>query len=301
MVPILLITYNRPDLVRLQIERLRRIKPEKLYVASDGPKSGKSNDKILVYESREIVDKSVNWQCCIYKKFEDENLGCGKGVSDAVAWFFEHEPEGIILEDDCNVSDSFYPFCKYILEKYRSDESVAGVTADFKFISNDRPSNYYGFIDFPLIWGWATWKRVWQKYKYQLDNETDNASEIKFLNHLPRRGQKYWAKQFSSVTNNRVDTWDYQLAHLVLKNRMRFVHPMRNLVTNVGLGENATHTKCISDPTSKLQSLEVTGPYKEDTQYREYNDYLATKYFIERTLFEKVGNRIADHLKHWIK
>jgi len=33
-------------------------------------------------------------------------------MSEAISWFFEHEPEGIVLEDDCLPADSFWGFVR---------------------------------------------------------------------------------------------------------------------------------------------------------------------------------------------
>jgi hypothetical protein len=40
---------------------------------------------------------------------ENENIGYGKSLTDAVTWFFE---QGIILEDDCVPSMSFFRFVR---------------------------------------------------------------------------------------------------------------------------------------------------------------------------------------------
>ena len=110
-VPVLLLTFNRPDLVEKQLVLLSQIKPNYLFVFSDGPRQGSNSDFEKVSSCREILN-NINWECKIFKKFENKNLGCGKGVSSAISWFFSNIEEGIIIEDDCLLAESFFEFAK---------------------------------------------------------------------------------------------------------------------------------------------------------------------------------------------
>ena len=56
--------------------------------------------------------------------FRTENLGCKQAVSSAITWFFDNEPEGIILEDDSPPTLSFFWFCQELLVRFRHDERV---------------------------------------------------------------------------------------------------------------------------------------------------------------------------------
>ena len=50
--PLLLIAFNRPDLFERLIERLRETKPEKIYVAVDGPRLDHPEDAPKVARTR---------------------------------------------------------------------------------------------------------------------------------------------------------------------------------------------------------------------------------------------------------
>ena len=69
-------------------------------MACDGPREGYLGEMEKINKVREIVTK-IDWSCEVKTLFREKNLGCKKGVSEAINWFFEHEEEGIILEDDC--------------------------------------------------------------------------------------------------------------------------------------------------------------------------------------------------------
>lgn len=291
-VPILLLTFNRLELVREQLLNLQNIRPDRLYISSDGPRNKQEQEIIELIRGE--IDKLITWNCKVYKKYEEQNLGCGRGVSSAISWFFREEEMGVILEDDCLVSQSFFQFCEELLNKYRNDQKIAGITADFKFIKNELDDTGYGYIDFPLIWGWASWRRVWSQYSYDLDKYDVASKNINFLEGFNKNAKKYWLTNWQKIKDHSVDTWDYQFSYLVLKERLRFIHPMRNMVTNIGFGIEATHTKNRNDPTSNLEKIEISaGPYEEYKNYKKYNIYLKNKYFIKQNILVKILKRFG--------
>ena len=122
---VLLIIFNRPHLTSKVFERIRKAQPPRLYVAADGPRDTRPDDVRLCGEAREVV--SPDWPCDVVRLFQNENLGCRRAVSGALDWFFEHEAEGIILEDDCLPAESFFPFCDTLLAVHRHDETIARI------------------------------------------------------------------------------------------------------------------------------------------------------------------------------
>ncbi|EKE21540.1 MAG: Protein containing nucleotide-diphospho-sugar transferase protein, partial [uncultured bacterium] len=162
--PILFIIFNRPDTTLSVFEAIRQIKPARLYVAADGPRSERSGEDVVCAETRRIA-MGVDWPCELKTRFLDKNVGCHTAVPAAVSWFFENEEEGIILEDDCSPDLSFFTFCETLLERYRDDEEVMMISGD-----NFQPSEFktrndssYYFSGIANIWGWATWRRAWAK------------------------------------------------------------------------------------------------------------------------------------------
>ena len=106
---VLFLVFNRPDTTRQVFEAIRQAKPPRLYVAADGPREGKLGEVERVKEVRTIAT-AVDWPCEVKTLFRDKNLGCKKGVSSAITWFFEQEKQGIILEDDCLPHLDFFSF-----------------------------------------------------------------------------------------------------------------------------------------------------------------------------------------------
>ncbi len=225
-VPVLLLIFNRPDHTEVLINRLRKIKPKFIYVAADGARAGNENDKINVPITRSLIE-TIDWDCTITKLFRNENLGCGLAVSSAITWFFQHVEEGIILEDDCIPNESFFPFCEEMLNYYRYEEKVMHVSGNNFQLGQKRGEASYYFSTYPHIWGWATWRRAWNHYEFNLPNPKDIPVD-KFRYHLlPIRGIK-------QAYEGKVNTWDYQWTYALYKMKGMAVIPQVNLVENIG-------------------------------------------------------------------
>jgi len=116
--PVLFLIFNRPDTTTRVFEAIRAARPERLYVAADGPRMTREGEAERCAEARRIAT-AVDWPCEVKTLFRETNLGCRAAVSGAITWFFEHEEEGIILEDDCLPDPSFFPYCTELLAHYR--------------------------------------------------------------------------------------------------------------------------------------------------------------------------------------
>lgn len=250
-IPILFIVFNRPDTTQLVFDRIRKARPEYLYIAADGPRHEK--EKILCDQVREIVS-SVDWDCTVKTLYRSENLGCGKAVSSAIAWFFEQVEMGIVLEDDCLPADSFFGFCSTLLEKYRFDNRIGHIAGSSVEITSE--AGYY-FSTLTNVWGWAGWRRVWKDYDFKMSSfpEFCRLNKISCLPaHYPFK--RKWIRRFKACYEGKIDTWDYQYAYHNLINHYLSVKPAVNLISNIGTGTNATHT-VKEHPMSNLPVTEI--------------------------------------------
>src|SRR5262249_47548369 len=196
-VPVLFLVFNRPETTARVMEAIRAAGPERLYVAADGPRDSKTGEAEHCAEVRQLA-MNVDWPCDVRTLFRDRNLGCRRAVSSAITWFFEQEPEGIILEDDCLPSFDFFPYCAELLERYRDDERVMAICGSaYADVSSDYPHSYY-FSYYADMWGWATWRRAWLHY----DNRMDRWPVFKARGGLDALAcgrawhSSYWTKYF---------------------------------------------------------------------------------------------------------
>ena len=239
---ILFLIFNRPEVTRQVFEVIRQVRPEKIFIAADGPRENEIGEYELCQQTRAIVTDNIDWPCDLHTLFRDDNAGCKVAVSSAINWFFEHVEGGIILEDDCLPHPDFFQFCSDMLEYYRDDKRIWQINGTCwhrkKLFKN------YSFTSYPLIWGWATWKDRWAQYDYEM-NHLDEYLGRSRLNEISRDSavQTRFADIFKLCREGLLDTWDVQWCLSVFYNRGICICPDCNLVSNIGFGEDATHTK----------------------------------------------------------
>jgi hypothetical protein len=291
--PVLLIIFNRPETTQIVFEAIRKAKPAKLYVAADGPRRDVPTDAIKCAEARKIVER-VDWPCEVKCLFHEQNLNCGKAPSTAMSWLFKHEEEGIILEDDCLPSQSFFRYCQELLEKYRDDSRIMHIGGN-NFLGgwqNDREHSYY-FSRSGHIWGWATWRRAWQTFDIDIrlyeQVKKNGFFENFFLNRLEK---VYRIRKFEKTVEKRgnVDWWDYQWDFARFVNSGLAIVPNKNLVRNLGFGRNATHTVNGTKGMMSLQAEEMEFPLKHPSFV--IRDFISDKKYFSRFIKDVVFSKL---------
>jgi hypothetical protein len=183
-----------------------------------------------------LLATKIDWDSELITLFRDQNLGCGKAPSEAITWFFNHVEEGVILEDDCLPLTSFFLFCSELLERYRDNEKIAHISGNNFQMGMQRGNADYYFSRYTHVWGWATWRRAWKVYDY-------NMTEYRCLktNH-PLKKLLPSNILYDAAKNKYVDTWDVQWMYINFMNDRLSILPNVNLVENIGFSDDATHT-----------------------------------------------------------
>jgi hypothetical protein len=237
-VPIVFIVYRRPEMTRRVFERIRELAPDRLYVIADGPRDETERG---VCEETRAATEAIDWRCETRRIYADENLGCGARISSGLDHVFREVEEAIVLEDDCLPHDSFFGFCRSLLERYRNDERVMHIGGS-RFepdLPEGGPS--YRFSKYSFIWGWATWKRAWSSYDFRLARYAVDRGRTLASVHSSPWERRYWKEKLALVRSGELDTWDYQWNYALWEKRGVAVVPGRNLVTNIGVGCGGTH------------------------------------------------------------
>ena len=260
--PVLFIIFNRPDTTQKKVfNAIRQAKPRQLFIAADGPRKGQENEKEKCKRARKVIEQ-VDWDCEAKTLFRDRNLGCKIAPSSAIDWFFENVEEGIILEDDCLPSQSFFWFCQELLEYYRYDTRVMHISGDNFQFGRKRGEGSYYFSKYAHILGWATWKRAWINYDVKIKKFKEFKKENKIKNiFIIKQQQKYWMNILQTVYDDyddKIGAWDYQWAYTCLVNNGLCIIPNVNMVSNIGFGSDSTHMKDKSSIFSEMEAREIT-------------------------------------------
>lgn len=302
-VPILFIVFNRPHITKKTFEAIREYKPQKLYIAADAPREQIAGDVVKCRETRDYLINAIDWDCKVETLFHSKNQGCKYGPISAINWFFEHEPYGVILEDDCIPHPSFFPFCDTLLEHYKNDTRVMMISGNNYQNKQYSPYGYY-FSRQSLTWGWATWRRAWQFYE-DLDSWPECKNQGWLLQMFDDKIERdYWQTIWDKVYDNKIPAaWDYQWIYTVRKNNGLSITPVKNLVSNIGFGLDATHTKNpdiygINFPVAGLADFSINPfviPNREADTYNFNTLFGGFKLRQQQTISYKI-NRFFNYL-----
>ena len=239
--PVLIITYNRAETFSQLLSTLLRQGDREIFVFCDGPrnKTDKAQQEKILSQARKYESVSV--------KKSTKNLGCKDAVEAGIDWVLSENEAVIVLEDDLLPHADFLRFCDRNLFDFRDDFRVQQISGSNRLGNLARllRGSRAVFSPVPDVWGWATWRSRWQRYR-----EAEALSYGLLLEQVPERWaayglQKRWNEIFWGAREcfeGRMDSWDYQWAAWGIVNELATVLPPANLVENHGFGAGATHT-----------------------------------------------------------
>ena len=282
-VSVLILFFNRPDHLQQVFDEVRRARPARLFLYQDGPRD--ERDLPGIEACRNIVD-NIDWQCDVHRRYQERNYGCDPSGFMSHNWAFSMTDKLIVLEDDVVPSQSFFPFCKELLDRYEHDDRITmigGFNTDE--VTPDVDDDYF-FTSFMSIWGWASWKRVadrWQSdYAFMHDRQA-----LRMMKALAkRRGyRKDMLRMFSDHSKSGKEYFETIYWADQILNSGLVILPTKNLVSNVGFTSDSTHYSAQLDTMPRrlrriftMKRHELTFPLRHPRYVIEHVDYLKRRY-----------------------
>ncbi len=258
-----MLIFNRPDTTALVCEELAKVRPRKLLVVADGPRLDRPGEAEKCEAARAVVER-IDWDCVVLKNYSDVNLGCKKRVSSGLDWVFGLVDRAIVLEDDVLPHPSFFRFCDELLERYAEDSRIGAIGGcNFQGTAGRKTESYY-FSRYIHVWGWASWARAWNVYDSTM-SLWETVKDRGYLHGLISNPHSlnYWYNIFQEAVEGRIDSWAYPWTFACWAHGMMSVIPSVNLVSNIGFGESATHTRnagSFSDMPTEAMQFPLTHP-----------------------------------------
>ena len=274
---VLFIIFNRLDTTKKVFKQIKKAKPPRLYIVSDGARADVQNEEVIVKSVRDFVLNNIDWQCEIKTKFRDKNLGCALNISDALNWFFDNEENGVILEDDCVATQSFFKYCEELLDYYKNNQDVWHISG-YNFLNLPNLKESYYFSSVPHVWGWATWANRWKKFEYDISNyNTENFKRLTSNKVF----QKYWCNSLELTKEKKVDSWAYRWFFTMLKYGGIAIIPKLNMVQNIGNYGTHFSDVCPLFFTKAYEIDEITHPKKIKIRKNIMNRMFREWFFID--------------------
>lgn len=246
---VLIIFFVRDDVLKKTFESVRKARPRRLLLWQDGARKDRPDDLKGIERCRNIVE-NIDWDCEVYRNYQTQNLGCDPSTFLSHKWAFSIVDKCIILEDDCVPTQSFYTFCKELLDKYENDTRVSRICG----YNNEEKTDYcpydYFFTQGGSVWGWATWKRVadlWdESYSF-----ASNEYEMKMLEKIIDSDYTSMHKKLIRHISLGRAFWETINTYQRLLNHQLVIVPSKNMINNIGATENSTHANADPNVLSK--------------------------------------------------
>jgi len=295
--PLVFFIFRRVQMTRQVFEVIAQAKPTHLLIIADGPRN--SNEALQCAETRAIVEH-IDWDCDVKRNYSETNLGLKQRFSSGLDWVFQQVEEAIILEDDCLPDPSFFGFCQEMLAFYRDEPRVMHISGDYFHAPFSIRESYY-FSRYPHIWGWATWRRAWLNYDSDLNDWALESTQKDFLEQFPNPAERhFWKHTFDAVRAGTINMWDYQWVFACIANDGLSINPRVNLISNIGFGDEATHTKTVDRRVANLETQKLPFPITHPKALLP-NKYLDAKtvklFFSEPSRLRRMLSRIRTMIR----
>lgn len=315
--PVLLVTFNRPELTRTVLRAIREYEPEVLFVFQDGAREGNTQDIERCQQVRTVISESIDWKCDVHTLYSEVNLGCGPGPARGISWFFEHVDEGIIIEDDAVPHIDFFEFAAQMLDRYRNDGNVMCIgSMQLEGKRYGDGSYYFSRMNHTLC-AWATWRRAWGIFDIKLvDLNRKELNSVLRRYKCDLREREYWCARLDEIHKDGLhnSSWDQQFWMSIWRRGGKGILPNVNLCSNIGFCEDSTHTWNSNSPAAAKKTssiLPIIHPTDESIQRLADRDF--QRIYFDPDNYGKKGRRrlkyrlnrrlkrLLGHEGSWIK
>lgn len=238
-VAVLMLFFNRPEPLKRVFEQVRLARPSRLFLYQDGPRN--ERDLPGIEACRQVVEE-IDWECRVERLYQTENFGCDPSEYLSQKWAFSQVEQCIVLEDDDVPSQSFFPFCKELLDRYKDDPRISMIAGfNVEEETKDVEEDYFFTTNFS-IWGWASWRRVidrWDEHYRFLDHPQTVRQLEALLRERHDRQDLIYRCQCHRAQGKAFYETIFHTA-MLLQNGLAIV-PRKNLINNLGATADSTH------------------------------------------------------------
>lgn len=242
-VPVQINIWIRPECQKKQFEVIKKVRPSTLFLVSDGGRNEDEWNAIKI--NRKLYDENIDWNCKVYKLYAEKNFGLYKMGVKKQKLVWNNVDRCIFLEDDILPSTSFFRYCAELLEKFKDDYRINVICGMNHLGVYDKPNTDYFFSRQGSIWGFATWKRVYEQY-YDFDYYKDNYV-MNLLKKRTKHNKIFWNRILGYRKNNiyegHVASTEYFFEFGIYGHNQLQIVPAKNLISNLGATDNSAHFK----------------------------------------------------------
>ncbi len=255
LAPIVLFTFNRPHHTLKTLESLKNndlAEQSTLFIYCDGPKKNSNAEELEQISLVRKIAKEQQW-CGSVTIFESETNGTHPvNLVKNVTKVLSDYGRIIVLEDDLVLGKGFLQYMNDALELYESDDKVMYISGYLPpVLRKTLPETF--FVQNFSNWGWATWKRAWDKF---IPDANDIMAVIKSPEQIKRFNMDGSINHYmllQKCAEGPWKYWDIRWFGSVVVNKGFILHPKKSLVRNIGHDKSGMH--CDDDFILKHQPI----------------------------------------------
>jgi len=246
--PIALFAYNRPKHLRKTLDALLAnplAAASELHIFCDAAKKPKHT--LDVAAVRSIVRSITGFRKIVIVERES-NFGLAKSIAAGVSSLCATHGRVIVLEDDLLVTPGFLRFMNDALVRYQNYPDVYQISGYMY------PGNYAAvaetfFLPMTSCWGWATWKRAWSSFNFDLDGLDELKKDANLTNKFNLQDSYDYIGMAEQQKAGKISSWGVCWYFNVFMKGGLVLYPRSSFVQNIGVDSSGTH----GDGHSQLQ------------------------------------------------
>ncbi|WP_242919064.1 glycosyltransferase family 2 protein [Pontibacter liquoris] len=300
MAPIVLFVYNRPDHTLKTLEALSNnylADESVLYIFADGPKADITVEALEEINLTRKVLRKKQWCKEVVIIESKTNKGLADSIVDGITKVINDHGRVIVLEDDIVTSTGFLNYMNKALSQYESEEQVYHIAGHFHPVPCSLPELF--FYNVNSCWGWATWKRAWDNFIwdiYTLNEKLKTSKNFTKRNFNKGQGTAFSEQLEANVTGD-LHTWAIRWHASIFLHNGFCLHPGKSLVRNIGFDGSGEH--CGMDKRYLYQ--EVTDSVAIKSIPLVESDYVIqciSEYYSSSTINKKNKKGVIAHAFH---
>lgn len=302
-VPVKINIWIRPECQKRQWEIVKQARPSVLFLQSDGGRNEKEWEAI--YTNRKMIDESIDWECTVYRLYEDHNNGLYAMCKKTASLIWSKVDRCIFTEDDQLMSVSFFRYCSELLERYKDDMRIECICGMNHFGVWEKASSDYFFSKQGSIWGYATWKN--REIERNIESYYSDQYILSLLKKKTKKDRFTWKRLIGYGQNLNYDGhvpgiefWiDF---NMYAQERVQII-PRVNLICNIGCTSDSEHSneyRYLDHMTKRVfnaKLYELKFPLRHpkyvisDDSYMRKRDYLMGRNHPILTFIRKIESR----------
>ena len=206
-----------------------------VYIFCDGAKN--PEHLAAVAETRAIAKEFAPDHAEIVER--NENLGLATSIITGVTQLTTTYGRAIVVEDDLLFASSTLRYFNQALDAYANDSQVMHISGYMFPVKANLPELF--FYREATCWGWATWKRAWDKFDPDSHSLLKKIQNRKMEDEFDIGNTMGFVGMLKAQCEGRVNSWAIRWYSSISLHNGLSLHPGRSFVSNEGFDGTGVH------------------------------------------------------------